>query len=135
MKIKANINELTNVIKLFKEKGVYVLQGDLASGKTTLVKHLVKKILDYDDVSSPTFNILNVYKKNNKQIYHYDIYNCEVKTMLVNGLFETFFIDALHLVEWGNEELIFLLKKYNIDVTIIKITAINEGREYEFIKT
>ncbi|MBZ7986542.1 tRNA (adenosine(37)-N6)-threonylcarbamoyltransferase complex ATPase subunit type 1 TsaE [Campylobacter canadensis] len=134
MKIKANINELSKVTDLFKENGVYILQGDLASGKTSLVKHLLKTRLDYDDVSSPTFSILNIYEKNNKKIFHYDIYNCEVKTMLINGLFENFFINTLHLVEWGNEELILLLKKYNINATIVKITTIKEGREYEFIE-
>ncbi len=48
------------------------MRGDLASGKTTLVKNYLKT-LDLDDiVTSPTFSLQAIYSND---IFHYDVYN------------------------------------------------------------
>ena len=59
--------------KLISNKNIVVLlQGDLASGKTTLVKNYVKYLGLDDNVTSPTFSLQSIY---GKDIFHYDIYN------------------------------------------------------------
>ena len=68
-------NELNTLIdELLDEfkNGVVILKGDLAAGKTTLVKAVVAAMGIEDTVTSPTFSLQQVY---GDKIYHYDMYN------------------------------------------------------------
>jgi len=53
---------------------VLLLYGDMGAGKTTLIKSLVKALGSHDDVSSPTFSIVNEYKVLDGLVYHFDLY-------------------------------------------------------------
>jgi len=81
--------ELPKLVKylryLAKDDAIFILRGDLASGKTSLVKAFCKE-LNIGDVSSPTFSVLNIYKD---IVYHYDIYNKGVKDFISLGFLET----------------------------------------------
>lgn len=124
------LDELHLLDEVLPKEGIIILQGDLASGKTTLTKHIVKSHNIFDEVSSPTFSIMQNYGT----IYHYDIYQSEVSKIVENGLFENFFEDGLHIVEWGNDELIKLFEKYELDFCLIKISHLEDKRSYEIIK-
>ena len=51
------------------------LSGDLGSGKTTLVQGLAQGWGTFDNVSSPTFVLVNVYRRPDKRcLYHLDAY-------------------------------------------------------------
>ena len=57
---------------------VICLQGDLGAGKTTLVQGLAQGWGSLDAVSSPTFIIVNVYRRpNESELYHLDTYRLE----------------------------------------------------------
>ncbi|OCR95152.1 tRNA (N6-adenosine(37)-N6)-threonylcarbamoyltransferase complex ATPase TsaE [Campylobacter fetus subsp. testudinum] len=120
-------DELDLIVKELPKSGVIVLQGDLASGKTTLVKSIVKSAGIDENVSSPTFSVMQNYGN----IYHYDIYQNGIESIKKNGLFENFFEDGLHIVEWGDENLIDMLNKYEIKVCVVKISVLNDKRTYE----
>lgn len=122
-------DKLNKLVELLPKKGIVLLQGDLASGKTTLVKEILKFHKIDDIATSPTFSIMQKYN----WIYHYDIYNNGTKNLLNSGLFENLFEDGLHLVEWGDEELESFLKKFNLDYTVVKISEFNNKRKYEVI--
>ncbi|MCD4757414.1 MAG: tRNA (adenosine(37)-N6)-threonylcarbamoyltransferase complex ATPase subunit type 1 TsaE [Arcobacteraceae bacterium] len=124
-----NINEVVNTLeKLIKEKNIVVLlQGDLASGKTTLVKNYLKAIGCDDKVTSPTFSIQSIYGNN---IYHYDVYNKTLEEFISLGLLEEFEKDGIHFVEWGDENLKKILDDYGFEVLVVKINKLNEKREY-----
>ncbi|RAZ48349.1 tRNA (adenosine(37)-N6)-threonylcarbamoyltransferase complex ATPase subunit type 1 TsaE [Campylobacter hyointestinalis] len=121
------LDELDAIVQKLPKTGVIVLRGDLASGKTTLAKAIVASFGIKADVTSPTFSIMQNYEN----IYHYDIYQNGFDGLKANGLFENLFEDGLHIVEWGDENLIRLLKKYGIDVCIVDITAKENKRIYE----
>jgi tRNA threonylcarbamoyladenosine biosynthesis protein TsaE len=70
--------------------------GDMGAGKTTLIKSLVKLIGSYDDVSSPTFSIVNDYKLENGSIYHFDLYRINDEEEALNFGFE----DYLYTSNW-----------------------------------
>ncbi len=131
MLIKANLDNLDEVAKLFNDCGIYLLQGNLASGKTTLVKEIVKAKIN-KDATSPTFSILNIYKDDKNTVYHYDIYQKGTKAFIENGLFENLFNDGLHLIEWADLDFEKILNQFGLDYKIVKITCDNEGRLYEF---
>lgn len=121
------LDELDAIVQKLPKTGVIVLRGDLASGKTTLTKAIVASFGIKADVNSPTFSIMQNYEN----IYHYDIYQNGFDGLKANGLFENLFENGLHIVEWGDENLIRLLKKYGIDVCIVDITAKENKRIYE----
>lgn len=132
--IIANLNSLDEVIKkidsLINKKDVIVLlRGDLASGKTTLVKTFVKEKGLNDLVTSPTFSLQSVYGNN---IYHYDIYNKTLEEFISLGLLEEFEKEGIHFVEWGDDKLKSILIEYGFNVVSININKLKNKREYKF---
>lgn len=121
-------NEISRVVEILPKSGTIILQGNLASGKTTLVREIVKKHgKNWKNVSSPTFSIMQNYG----EIYHYDIYNAGINGILENGLFENFFAPGLHLIEWGDENLIKYLQNFGLEFCIVQISIKGEKRKYE----
>lgn len=107
---------------------VILLQGDLASGKTTLVREFVKHICNIENVTSPTFSIQSIY---GDFIYHYDIYNKTLGEFIALGLLEEFEKKGIHFVEWGGEDLKTLLKEYGFLVFVVEINKLSDKREYK----
>ena len=54
-----------------------LFNGAMGSGKTTIIKSLVNRLGSTDNVSSPTFSIVNEYKLKETTIYHFDFYRIE----------------------------------------------------------
>ena len=109
---------------------VVLLQGDLASGKTTLVKNYVKLLGLDDEVTSPTFSLQSVYSN---KIYHYDVYNKTLEEFISLGLLEEFEKSGIHFVEWGDDRLYDILKEYGFNIKIVKIDKLNDKREYTIV--
>lgn len=133
--IVAGMDEIDKVVKwLDKKIGgrdiVVLLQGDLASGKTTLVKEYVSHLGLNEEVTSPTFSLQSIYSDT---IFHYDVYNKSIEDFLALGLLEEFEKEGIHFVEWGDEGLKNLLKKLGFEVVTLKIKQIKNKREYECI--
>lgn len=53
---------------------VILFDGAMGTGKTTLIKALVKELGSLDAVSSPTFSLVNTYETPDVAIYHFDLY-------------------------------------------------------------
>ncbi|NQY20372.1 MAG: tRNA (adenosine(37)-N6)-threonylcarbamoyltransferase complex ATPase subunit type 1 TsaE [Campylobacteraceae bacterium] len=122
-------NELNIIIEEIKKlsTGIILLRGDLASGKTTLVKNYVKS-MGYDDlVTSPTFSIQSVYNNN---IFHYDVYNKTLEEFVALGLLEEFEKEGLHFVEWGDDKLKKILDSYGFENISIDIEKCEDKRRY-----
>ncbi len=106
---------------------VVILRGDLASGKTTLVKNYVKALGLDALVTSPTFSIQAIYGEN---IFHYDVYNKSLEEFIALGLLEEFEKSGIHFVEWGDEKLEKLLLDYGYEVYTINIRKLDDKRQY-----
>jgi len=128
---KLGLDELHILVDEVVEKfpaGVVILRGDLACGKTTLVKEIVEKLDISDDVTSPTFSLQQCY---GDKIFHYDIYNHGLEHFISLGMLEELEKDGLHFVEWGDDELQRILTNAGIEVLVINIEKISkESREY-----
>lgn len=89
--------------KLVKPPMIVLLIGDLGSGKTTLVKSLVKYLGSDADVTSPTFTLLNEYE-GKFPIYHFDMYRLSSMEEAVAVGFDEYFdkskLDGVCFVEW-----------------------------------
>ena len=126
------LNELDRLSLKIKELhpdgGIILLQGDLASGKTTFVKDFVGFIGISNEVSSPTFSIMNIY---DDRVFHYDIYNNSTAKFIESGLLENLELDGYHFIEWADEKFEDILKTYGFRYTTIKIRLTNNNkREY-----
>ncbi len=77
MNIRYQIQDIesvaTQVLDALTTKTI-VLNGSMGVGKTTFVKAFVKVLGSSDDVSSPTFSIVNEYELPNGLLYHFDMY-------------------------------------------------------------
>ena len=80
------VDELEQLISTQK---IFILYGDLGSGKTTLIKTLLQR-LNVQHVNSPTFSIINnYYSSTNGEIYHVDGYRIENEDEVENLVFKT----------------------------------------------
>ena len=77
MEINYNLADIEEVAKQLinnlKTK-TWLFYGNMGVGKTTLIKAIVKQLGCKDEVSSPTFSIINEYEINNDKIFHFDLY-------------------------------------------------------------
>jgi len=113
--------------KINNEDTIVILQGDLASGKTTFVKRYVKYLGLDDMVTSPTFSLQAIYSN---RVYHYDIYNKTLDEFISLGMLEEFEKKGIHFVEWGDEKMEELLKSYGFNVIVLKIEKKDNKRLY-----
>ena len=126
MKFK-NISEL-DYVKLFdliqkKDKSlkIFLFTGQVGSGKTTMIKSFSKKLSVINNTSSPTFNIINEYKDDNKKsIYHLDLYRLKSINDLVEIGFEEYINSGNYcFIEWPEIADSFFVDKYiNINISI-----------------
>tara|TARA_B100002019_G_scaffold182978_1_gene157940 strand:+ start:266 stop:685 length:420 start_codon:yes stop_codon:yes gene_type:complete len=126
MKFK-NISE-SDYIKLFdliqkKDKSlkIFLFTGEVGSGKTTMIKSFTKKLSVNNNTSSPTFNIINEYKDDNKKsIYHLDLYRLKSINDLVEIGFEEYINSGNYcFVEWPEIADSFFIDKYiSINISI-----------------
>ena len=123
--------ELEKLCEYLPKKGVILLKGDLASGKTTLVRAFASFLGSKDAVSSPTFSLMHSYDCAEGVLYHYDIYNVGFEGLLQRGLCENLNEDGLHLIEWGDENLELYLKKMSLKYAKIEIMSWQDKRKYK----
>ncbi|HEX9435502.1 MAG TPA: tRNA (adenosine(37)-N6)-threonylcarbamoyltransferase complex ATPase subunit type 1 TsaE [Burkholderiales bacterium] len=77
------------------------LSGELGSGKTTLVRGLLRALGIQGAVKSPTYTWVEPYRISSLDLYHFDFYRFDKKTeWLSSGLREYFRPDAVCVVEW-----------------------------------
>lgn len=104
-----------------------LLEGDLGTGKTTLVKGIAQELnaAEPEEVTSPTFTLLHEYDGSlhgkPMKLYHIDVYRLESERQLETlGLDDLLTPDALVLVEWG-EKFKSIRKKATGEIEIASI--------------
>ena len=101
-----SLNELKDVAEAVIERldgrNVVALYGPMGAGKTTLISAIMEHLGSTDNVSSPTFALVNQYNTANEQpVYHFDFYRINrIEEAFDMGYEEYFYSGDLCLVEW-----------------------------------
>lgn len=101
-----NLEEINGVAAEFLDyvgdRTIFALYGPMGVGKTTFVKAIGKSLGVEDDVSSPTFAIVNEYlTKKGESVYHFDFYRVNnISEALDFGYEEYFYGGSRCFIEW-----------------------------------
>jgi len=131
MTVSAGLEELDRVVAAMRERipadAVISLRGDLAAGKTTLVRAIAREAGIEGAVTSPTFSLQHAY---GDQLYHYDLYRIGFEELAQLGLIEEFEKPGWHLVEWMDEGLKGFLTAAGYNLWEVAITPEGNRRIY-----
>lgn len=109
---------------------IIVLSGELGSGKTKFVQGVLKHFGLEDEISSPTFTIVNEYHAKEANIYHFDVYRlADVDEFYAMGG-EEYFENGICFIEWG-EMIESILPSNYIKITFKKNDENEEYRELQ----
>jgi tRNA threonylcarbamoyladenosine biosynthesis protein TsaE len=125
-----SIDEIEDVAKkilsLNLNSKIYILDGVMGSGKTTLIKSIVEKLGINGIANSPTFSIINEYSNGDK-IYHFDFYRIKNKNELLDiGIDEYVNGKNICFIEWPDLVVDMLPKNYN--TLKLEVVSNNERR-------
>lgn len=116
-----NIRNLTHLSQLcatlaplLKKQDVIALHGNLGAGKTTLTQYLLDHIgIPKHTVTSPTFNLVQVYTKNlTTSIWHFDLYRLNFPEEIYEVGFEEALSEGISIIEWPEKLDHFLPKNH-----------------------
>ena len=108
-----SLSEIESAAKEFIEFAdghkVIAFHGNLGAGKTTFIQAVCKQLGVKENVSSPTFSIINQYKaEKSKNIFHIDLYRVKDDEEAINaGVEECIYSGDVCFIEWP-ERITFL---------------------------
>ena len=118
---------------------VVVLSGELGAGKTKFTEGFLKFFGLDNEISSPTFNIVNEYKKDDIKIYHFDVYRLEDVSEFYAIGGEEYFSSGICIIEWGelikealpNDYIKISFKKDNSNENVRFLNVQTFGTKYD----
>lgn len=109
---------------------ILLLKGNLGAGKTTFTKFLLKNMGSSDEVSSPTYAIVNEYHLPKGNIFHFDLYRMKNIAEVYDIGIEEYLDNALLcIIEWPE---IYEDELADLPYHEIKITVNDEERAVVF---
>lgn len=111
---------------------IVVLSGDLGAGKTKFTEGLLSFWGLEDEVSSPTFTIVNEHSKGDTNIYHLDVYRLSDmgEFYAIGG--PEYFTNGICVIEWG-ELIEDILPKNHIKIKFLKDEKDETIRYLDFV--
>lgn len=113
---------------------VWLFEGEMGSGKTTLIKVICRQLGVQDSTSSPTFSIINEYQgRDDEAIFHFDFYRLEKETEAFDMGVEEYFESGYYcFVEWP-ERVVSLYPLHYLKVKIAEHTPVTRTIEYTLL--
>lgn len=106
--------------KTLTKREVIVLTGNLGTGKTKFTEGVLSYFGAENQISSPTFTIVNEYETETMPIYHFDVYRLEDEEEFYAMGGDEYFGKGLCIIEWG-ELIQDALPPAYIHITIEKV--------------
>ena len=121
---KNDLNKASDfVVKNCQSKN-YFIKGIVGAGKTTLVKEICVGMRIKDNVSSPTYSLINEYLTDKgNSIFHMDLFRLENKNEIHDlGIMDYFETNNIIIIEWPE----ILINNYKIDHSLVEIIYLND---------
>ena len=100
----SDINAISNLLIQDFSTKVIRIDGDMGTGKTTLISSLCKSLGVKETISSPTFSLVNTYHIGNEKIYHFDFYRLKNENEAIDfGLEEYLDSGNICFMEWAEK--------------------------------
>ncbi|MTI20060.1 tRNA (adenosine(37)-N6)-threonylcarbamoyltransferase complex ATPase subunit type 1 TsaE [Fulvivirga sp. RKSG066] len=109
------------ILKFASGINIWLFEGEMGAGKTTLIKAICKQLNVEDTVNSPTFSIVNEYQNNSgSTFYHFDFYRIKEEEEAIEiGVYEYFDSGNLCFIEWPSKiENLLPEKVLKIDISV-----------------
>lgn len=122
----SSLNEIAlEIKKLCTANKIFIINGEMGAGKTTLISKVCKLLEIKDEPSSPTYSIVNTYiSEKFGEIYHFDFYRIKNENEAIeSGLDEMIYSNNICFIEWA-EKIKKLLPSHCI---IIDIKILNNN--------
>ena len=117
------------IIESIKQNKIVLFSGAVGSGKTTLIKYVMRELGYKEHVSSPTFSVINEYALENIKIYHMDLYRIKKEDELYEIGFEEYLKNGnLCLIEWPEIAIKMIYKDF-IHIKLKEITKTKRSIE------
>lgn len=108
MEFKKDITSLESLpsvakalLETFKDDRFFLFDSQMGTGKTTFIKEMCRELGSKDDLSSPTYAIVNEYKIPSGKIFHFDLYRLKDKAELFDIGFDDYLrSNAYCFIEW-----------------------------------
>lgn len=119
----ADVGEIDTIAKAIidfsGDHRVWVFDGEMGAGKTTLIKSICRQMNVQDNVSSPTFALVNVYEaEDGEDMYHFDFYRIKTEMEALDiGCEEYFYSGSYCFIEWA-EKIPALVPPKNLKISI-----------------
>ena len=113
-------------IEYLQEKKVVAFHGNMGAGKTTFIKEVCRQMGVRQNVSSPTFSIINEYiTKYSNQIFHIDVYRLkDLEEAIQAGVEDCVYSGSLCFIEWP-EKIFSILP---VDTVQVFIEPVDEDK-------
>ena len=113
-----SLNEIKTVAKTILDFGqktpVWIFEGQMGAGKTTLIKAICDVLIVTSHVQSPTYSLVNEYvTKQGKNIYHFDFYRIKNEEEAMDiGVEDYLYSGEKCFIEWPSKITNLLPTKY-----------------------
>ncbi|WP_439129633.1 tRNA (adenosine(37)-N6)-threonylcarbamoyltransferase complex ATPase subunit type 1 TsaE [Polaribacter sp.] len=118
-----NLSEIATTLIASVKNKTLLFYGEMGVGKTTLIKEICKQLGVLDNISSPTFSLVNEYQTSkNETIFHFDFYRITDETEALDmGIDDYFYNNDWCLIEWPeNVENLLPLESAEIHLSILE---------------
>ena len=107
------------IVNFAGAKRIWLFEGQMGAGKTTLIKAICRQFDIIDETSSPTFSLVNVYENSiGEEFYHFDFYRVESEMEAIDiGCDEYFYSGKYCFIEWS-ERIPSLIPTPNLKISI-----------------
>ncbi len=130
--------------KILNPGDVVCLTGDLGTGKTHITKGIAEGLSITENITSPTFTIVNEYESGRLKLYHFDVYRVsDPDEIYAIGFDDYIFGEGVSIIEWANyiEEIlpkdylhIYIQKDLSKGENYRKISITPYGEKYNYVK-